>query len=114
MPSYVPKKGDFVVVSFDPQSGHEQKGRRPALVVSNTLFNNHTGLAMVCPLTNTSRDIPFHVKVPDQSSLTGYIMVEQIKSIDYVSRKIKFVEKAPQTVIDEVLGILDACLYANA
>lgn len=114
MPSYIPKKGDFVIVSFDPQSGHEQKGRRPALVVSNTLFNNHTGLAMVCPLTNTSRDIPFHVKVPDQSSLTGYIMVEQIKSIDYVSRKIKFVEKAPQTVIDDVLGILDACLYANA
>ncbi|MGE0474958.1 MAG: type II toxin-antitoxin system PemK/MazF family toxin [Nitrospirales bacterium] len=114
MPSYLPKKGDFVIVSFDPQSGHEQKGRRPALVVSNTLFNHHTSLAMVCPLTNTSRDIPFHVKVPDQSSLTGYIMVEQIKSIDYVSRKIKFVEKAPQTVIDEVLGILDACLYANA
>lgn len=111
MADYVPRKGDFIILTFDPQSGHEQKGRRPAFVVSNTLFNKHTGLAMVCPLTNTNRNIPFHVPVPDQSSLSGYIMVEQIKSIDYTSRKVKFVEKAPQTTLDEVLGILDACLY---
>ncbi|MBI4487891.1 MAG: type II toxin-antitoxin system PemK/MazF family toxin [Deltaproteobacteria bacterium] len=111
MPLYIPRKGDFVILTFDPQSGHEQKGRRPALVVSNTLFNRHTGLAMACPITNTTGNIPFHVKVPDQSSLTGYIMVEQIKSIDYISRKIKFVEKAPQTVLNDVLAILDACLY---
>lgn len=111
MPTYTPKKGDFVILSFDPQSGHEQKGRRPALVVSNTLFNTHTGLAMVCPLTKTSRKYPFHVKVPDQSSLNGFIMVEQIKAIDYESRKIKFVEKAPRAVLNDVLGILDACLY---
>jgi mRNA interferase MazF len=108
---YVPKKGDLVILSFNPQAGHEQKGRRPALVVSNTLFNKHTGLAMVCPLTNRNRNYPFHVKVPDQSSLSGYIMVEQIKSIDYESRKAKFVEKAPQTILNDVLGILDACLY---
>ena len=108
---YVPKKGDFVVLTFDPQSGHEQRGRRSALVVSNTLFNKHTGLAMVCPITNTFRNIPFHVEVPDESSLTGYIMVEQIKSIDYASRKAKFVEEAPQSVVNEVLSILDACLY---
>jgi mRNA interferase MazF len=114
MPSYIPKKGDFVILTFDPQSGHEQKGRRPALVVSNSLFNKHTGLAMVCPITNTSRDIPFHVKVPDQLSLTGYIMVEQIKSVDFASRKIKFVERAPQAVLNEVLSILDACLYQDA
>ena len=113
MAAYLPKKGDFIILTFDPQSGHEQKGRRPALVVSNTLFNTHTSLAMVCPITNTNRNIPFHVPVPEQSSLSGYIMVEQIKSIDYVSRKVKFVEKAPQEVLDEVLGILDACLYED-
>lgn len=111
MPKYVPRKGDFVVLTFDPQAGHEQKGRRPALVVSNTLFNRHTGLAMVCPVTNTLRNIPFHVEVPEESSLTGYIMAEQIKSVDYNSRQIKFVEKAPDFVLNEVLGILDACLY---
>lgn len=61
MKKYVPKKGDFIVVTFNPQSGHEQKGRRPALVVSNDLFNKHTGFAMVCPITNTTRHFPFHV-----------------------------------------------------
>lgn len=114
MPRYVPAKGDFVILSFDPQRGHEQKGRRPALVVSNTLFNKHTGLAMVCPVINTRRDYPFHVPVPADSSLTGNIMVEQIKSVDYTGRKAKFVEKVPAAVLDEVLAILDACLYEPA
>ena len=111
MPDYVPQKGDFVMVTLDPQSGHEQKGRRPALVISNTLFNKHTGLAIVCPITNTDRNFPFHVKVTDQSSITGYIMVEQVKSIDFVSRKVRFVKKAPSEILNEVLGILDACIY---
>ncbi len=65
MPTYIPKKGDYVAVTFDPQSGHEQMGRRPALVVSNDLFNRHTGLAIVCPITNTRRGYPFHVVIPD-------------------------------------------------
>jgi mRNA interferase MazF len=108
---YVPKQGDFVVVTFDPQSGHEQKGRRPALVVSSTLFNRHTGLAMLCPITNTQRNFPFHVAIAAGSSLTGHIMVEQIKSVDFASRKAKFIEKAPRALVDEVLGILDACIY---
>ena len=76
MPSYVPQKGDFITISFDPQSGHEQKGRRPALVVSNDLFNKATGLAIVCPITNTNRNIPFHLAVPAGSSLTGFVMTE--------------------------------------
>ena len=113
MPRYVPRKGDFVILTFDPQAGREQRGRRPALVVSNTPFNRHTGLAMVCPITNTFRDIPFHVPMPDRSSLTGYVMVEQIKSVDCASRNVKFVENAPASVLDEVLGILDACLYSS-
>lgn len=111
MPAYIPEKGDFVILTFDPQAGHEQKGRRPALVVSNRLFNRHTGLAMACPITKTFRNIPFHVAVPEESSLTGHIMVEQIKSVDSARRRVKFIEKAPGFVLDEVLGILDACLY---
>lgn len=111
MPNYIPQKGDFVMVTLDPQAGHEQKGRRPALVISDTLFNKHTGLAIVCPITNTDRRFPFHVKVTDQSSITGYIMVEQVKSIDFVSRKVRFVKKAPSDILNEVLGILDACIY---
>ena len=114
MARYVPEKGDFVILTFDPQAGREQRGRRPALVVSNTLFNRHTGLAMVCPITNTFREIPFHVPVPDTSSLTGYVMVEQIKYVDCASRMAKFVERAPTSHLNEVLAILDACLYGSA
>jgi mRNA interferase MazF len=93
MPAYIPDKGDLLTLSFDPQSGHEQKGRRPALVISNFLFNRATGLAIVCPITNTDRKIPFHLPVPATSSLTGFVMVEQVKSVDYQARKAKFVEK---------------------
>lgn len=113
MPEYIPEKGDLVTVTFDPQSGHEQKGRRPALVVSNKLFNGATGLTIVCPITNTNLNIPFHVAMPKDSSLTGYVMVEQVKSIDYKSRQTTFIEKAQNYVLDEVLGILDACIYQD-
>ena len=114
MRRYIPEKGDFVRLSFDPQSGYEQKGRRPALVVSNTHFNMRTQLAMVCPVTNTFRNVSFHVKIPSESSLTGYIMVEQIKSVDYTSRLVEFTEKSPNDILDEVLSILDACLYTSS
>jgi mRNA interferase MazF len=109
--AYMPEKGDFVAVTFDPQSGHEQKGRRPALVVSNTLFNKETGLAIVCPLTTTDRKYPFHVAVTNNQYITGFIMVEQVKSVDYRARKVKLIAKASDEVLDAVLSILDACIY---
>ena len=111
MKSHIPKKGDFIVVTLDPQSGHEQKGRRPALVVSNTLFNKRTGLAIVCPLTTTDRAYPFHVAVIDNPQLKGFVMVEQVKSIDYHARQITNIGKASEALLDEVLSILDACIY---
>lgn len=114
MPKYIPEKGDIVTVTFDPQSGYEQKGRRQALVVSNKVFNKATGLCIVCPITNAKSSIPFHVEIPKDSSLTGYIMVEQVKSIDYKSRRVKLIEKVSRNILDEVLAILDACIYQNA
>lgn len=111
MISYAPEKGDFVVLTFDPQSGHEQKGRRPALIISNNLFNKHTGLAIVCPVTNTNRNIPFHVSIPDDATVTGFVMVDQVKSIDYRTRKVKKIGHAPVTLLNDVLGILDSCVY---
>jgi mRNA interferase MazF len=111
MKVYVPKKGDFIAVTFDPRSGHEQKGRRPALVVSNTLFNEQTGLAIVCPLTTTDRGYPFHVAVIRSSDVRGFVMVEQVKSIDYRARQAKLIGKASDDLLDEVLAILDACIY---
>jgi len=111
MKPYVPQKGDFISVTFDPQSGHEQKGRRPALVVSNTLFNERTGLAIVCPLTGTERSYPFHVAVKDNQEVSGFVMVEQVKSVDFKARRVKYISKAPDSVLEETLAILDACLY---
>lgn len=106
-----PVKGEFVVVSFDPQAGHEQRGRRPALVVSNTLFNRATGMAMLCPLTTTDRGFPFHVPVPEGCPVTGFVMVEQVKSVDVRARRMKPIGVAPAELLDEVLAILDACLF---
>jgi len=106
---YIPEQGDIVALTFDPQSGHEQKGRRPAIIISNKVFNQHLGLAFACPITNTKRDFPFHIEV-DSEQLTGFIMVEQMKSIDYKSRKIKFIEKAKQETIDEVLSIVESIM----
>lgn len=110
MPAYVPEKGDFITLSFDPQSGHEQSGRRPALVVSNFLFNKATGLAIVCPVTNTNRSIPFHLPVPHSSSLTGFVMVEQVKSVDFNARKAKFVERAAPQFVEDVIALIDVCI----
>ena len=111
MAAYTPRKGDFVALSFDPQSGHEQRGRRPALVVSNDLFNKATGFCIACPVTNTLRDYPFHVPIPEGEKVTGVVMVEQVKSTDFGSREVKRIGKAPEKLLQEVLAILDACIY---
>lgn len=111
MAEYIPQKGDFIAVTFDPRSGHEQRGRRPALVVSNYLFNKHTGLCIVCPVTSTRRDYPFHVGIPESEDVAGFVMVEQVKSIDFRSRKARCIGKAPVEVLEGALSLLDACIY---
>jgi len=111
MTGYVPHRGDLIALTFDPQSGQEQKGRRPALVISHYLFNRHTGLAIVCPITSTARGFPFHVQVIGCPKVTGFVMVEQVKSIDFRARSAKRLARAPQPVLEEVLSILDACIY---
>ena len=109
MVKYIPEQGDIVILNFDPQSGHEQKGRRPALIISNKVFNQYLGLAFACPITNTNRDFPFHIEVVSEN-ITGYIMTEQLKSIDFNSRNIKFIEKANQETINTILGIIDSII----
>src|SRR5580693_3226870 len=109
MSAYVPSKGDFITLTFDPQTGHEQRRRRPALVISNIAFNQATGLAIVCPLTNTDRSIPFHLPV-FASSLTGFVMVEQVKSVDYNARQSRFVEPAPEQLVEDVIALVNVCL----
>jgi len=107
---YIPRKGDLVILSFDPSAGHEQKGKRPALIISNEAFNKALGLAIACPITNTDRNFPFHIEIKSQK-LTGFIMTEQLKSIDYNTRKVKFVEKIDEETLNEVLGITESIIF---
>ncbi len=109
MVDYIPEQGDIVTLNFDLQSGHEQKGRRPALILSNKTFNKHLGLAFACPITNTKWGIAFHVKV-NSENITGFVMSEQMKSIDYTSRKIKFIKKADEATLNRILSIVDSIL----
>ena len=108
--NYVPNQGDMIWLDFTPQSGHEQKGRRPALVVSNDYFNQHTGLSIVCPITTAVRHFPLHINTDVCSKISGFIMVEQIKSVDYLTRNAEFIEKASDELLVEVLSVLTACL----
>ncbi len=107
---YIPQKGDLVILTFNPQAGHEQQGRRPALIVSNEVFNQHLGLAVACPITNTDRDFPFHVSVASEA-LSGFIMTEQMKSIDFKARKVKFVAKVNDDVLNKVLGMIESIVF---
>lgn len=111
MASYIPKQGELVSLDFDPQSGHEQRGRRPALVLSKEAFNERTGMAICCPITNTDRKIPLHIQVTDRCSLTGFVMCDQVKSLDFRARRMKFIECVPRELVDDVLAILDAILF---
>lgn len=111
MAAYVPRQGDLVALDFDPQSGHEQKGRRPAIVISKDAFNKATGMAMCCPITNTDRRVPFHVGVAGHSSLTGFVMCEQVKSLDFRVRHMRLIERAPQELLEDVLAIIDASIF---
>jgi len=93
--AYVPEQGDIILIEFDPQTGHEQKGRRPAFVVSNNTFNKFTNLAIVCPITNTNREFPLHVPLDNRTKTSGAIMCEQAKSLDISARNSLFLEKNP-------------------
>ena len=103
---YIPEQGDIIILDFDPQKGHGQKGRRPAYVASNRDFHRLTNLALVCPVTNSDSGYPLHVRLDGQTKTTGVIMCEQVKSLDLSARQSVFVEKNPQNIIDEVFDIL--------
>ena len=100
MKNYVPDEGDIVWLEFSPQSGHEQAGRRPALVLSSAKYNSLTGLMLCCPMTTQIKGYPFEVKVPGLKD--SVVLADHIKNQDWKSRKAQFKEKAPQFVMDEV------------
>jgi len=103
---YIPKQGDIVYLDFDPQAGHEQKGRRPALIVSNYTYNRITRMALVCPITNTDRRFPLHIPLDSQTQTTGFIMCEQVKALDITVRNASLKERAPEDIVQEVFDII--------
>ncbi|MCK4865015.1 MAG: type II toxin-antitoxin system PemK/MazF family toxin [Gammaproteobacteria bacterium] len=101
---YIPKRGDIVWVHFDPSAGHEQAGKRPAIVLTEYVFNEQIKLALVAPITNTVREHGFEVELIKQKT-TGAVLCQQIKIIDFYERELEFIEKAKKNIIDKVLKI---------
>lgn len=101
---YCPERGDIVWLDFDPQRGHEQKGRRPALALSPQIYNSKTGLALFCPITNQIKGYPFEVILPSNLPVSGVIISDQIKSLDWKIRNAEFIVKAPQNVLNDTLN----------
>ena len=100
---HVPDAGDIVWLAFSPQAGHEQAGRRPALVLSPSVYNRKSGLALFCPITSNTKGYPFEVGLPAKGEVTGVVLADQVKSLDWRTRRVRFVCSAPPTVVGEVL-----------
>ncbi len=100
------ERGDIVYLDFAPQAGHEQKGRRPALVVSNDLFNRVSSLAMVCPITHTDRGHPFHLRLDSRTKTDGVILCDQARMLDLNSRHASYEEKAPMEIVAEAVDLI--------
>jgi mRNA interferase MazF len=107
---YVADRGDAVWLEFDPQAGHEQTGRRPALVISPAAYNAKVGLALVCPITSQVKGYPFEVLLPTSSKVTGVVLADQLKSLDWRARKARLILRVPDHVVQQVLQKLQTLL----
>ena len=104
---YYPKQGDIVMMDFDPTKGHEQRGRRPAVVVSNASYNRFArGVAIVCPITNTDRGISIQIGLDQRIKTNGVIMTDQVKALDLTKRNAEYVESIPYDILAEVCDIV--------
>lgn len=101
--AYIPNRGDIVWITFNPQAGHEQSGRRPALVLSPAAYNGKVGLAILCPITSQIKSYPFEVWIPDGLKIGGAILSDQVKSLDWKTRQAELICKLPASTLNEVL-----------
>ncbi len=108
---YAPRRRDFILLRFDPQAGHEQMGTGPALVVSHDAFNRKMGFVFVCPVSNTTRRNPFYVPTEAGKKVTGIIMADQLRSLDYRARKASYIDKCPESLLNEVLMRIEPILF---
>ena len=100
--AYVPDAGDLVWLTFDPQAGHEQRGRRPALVLSPRSYNTKASLAIACPITSHAKGYPFEVALPTDGAITGVILADHVKNVDWNARRAVFAAKAPVEIVTDV------------
>ena len=107
---YIPKQGDLIFLDFNPIKGHEQNGIRPAIIISNNVFNKNTKMVIVCPITSNNKEYPTHYLLEDTLKIQGSVLCEYIRSIDYEERKITFVEKASDNDLLSVITLMNACI----
>jgi mRNA interferase MazF len=101
--NYIPERGDLVRMTFDPQVGHEQAGRRPALVLTPSSYNGRVGLALLCPITSRSKGYPFEVALPDGLPVYGVILCDQVSSYDWKARSVEHIARLPEANLLQVL-----------
>ena len=100
------KQGTIIKINFNPQAGHEQAGFRPAVVISNDIFNQKTKLSIVCPITNTNNHFPLHIPLDERTKTTGAILCEHIKALDLNSRTYQVIEQLPKDLLDNVIDVV--------
>ena len=108
--NYVPERGDIVWLIFNPQSGHEQKGKRPAIVLSPKEYNKKVGLGLFCPITSKVKNYPFEVKISN-TKINGVVLSDQIKSFDWRTRDIEFIAKEKSEIVEEINNKLSVLLF---
>ena len=107
---YIPKQADVVFLDFNPTKGHEQSGFRPAVVISNNVFNENTKMVIVCPITSNNKEFPTHYNLEDTKKINGTVLCEHIRSIYYEFRNLKFVEKLSDNDFISIITLLNACI----
>ncbi len=108
-----PEQGDLIWLSFTPQSGREQAGRRPALVLSASAYNEKSGLALVCPITSKVKGYPFEVALPAEGPIQGVVLADQLRSMDWRSRNAELIAKAPRSCVDRVRQLVSTLLGSS-
>lgn len=108
--AYIPERGHAVWIDFNPQAGHEQAGRRPAVVLSPATYNSKVGLAILCPITSQIKGYPFEVRIPHGLAVSGVVLADQAKSLDWRARKAELICALPETMVTEVLQKLSTLL----
>lgn len=107
---YVPRRGDAIWLHFSPHAGHEQAGRRPAIVVSPVSYNRRAGLALVCPITSRVKGYPFETALPAGLSIQGVVLADQARSLDWSARRAEFICALPRQVVEEVAAKLETLI----